>query len=198
MTTTTPITINRVNESDRTALYAKYSGQTNPQKVYIEFRPGEGTVTAGSDSEIGNAVPFSVWHGTVRRYHLPVVPTPQAVNELMEELQPLLERVVAGFMEYWDGSNYVGRLTENTQAVEDEIRRTIDGWQWIDEDLVEVWEACDFYGETSIEELGIRPGMTDTEIDELAENLDANSITTCEVDVIRGTAQYLRRLVDSM
>ena len=119
-TDNTAITIHRND------LHCQYSGQINPQDCYVWLDGHD--VGASYNAEIATTVPLSVWHGTIRRYHLPFILTGQATNNLMEHLTPLLQRVADGFTEEWDGSNFVGQLTDDAQAAESQIEQEIDTW----------------------------------------------------------------------
>jgi len=102
------------------ALANRYPGQTNQQDCYISLDLSNETLTAESNPEIGNAVPMSNYHGHERRYSIPCL-TAAAANDLLDEIAPLAERVIAGYESAWNGSNHVARLSEDAQAAEAEI-----------------------------------------------------------------------------
>ena len=106
-------------------LYMKYPTQHQPQDCFIELDPEEKTVGAKSNPEIGNGVPEAVWHGRVRRYCIPLFKS-EVVNELMDELKPLFERVIAGYESYWDNSNLRGTLSDDADEAEQEISCAIE------------------------------------------------------------------------
>jgi len=106
------------------ALYTHYQGQVNPQRVYLTLsESGE----IGYETELlGGGVSSYRWHNRTLAWGLPIVPTPSALESLIEDLKPLLERVHAGHCVKWDGNNYVGKLTEDATDASDEIERYID------------------------------------------------------------------------
>lgn len=90
---------------------------------------------------------MTVWHGFDRQWSqrlsqgAAAVPDREAMQELAERLSPLLERVRAGFDEYWDGSNMRGRLvTEDAGTASEEIEALIGAADWTDGDVM-VWDA---------------------------------------------------------
>jgi hypothetical protein len=102
------------------ALFCHYARQTSAQSCYIELDCREGTLLATYDAEIGNAIPFTVYYGHEKRFGIPCL-TNDAVNQLMDSLVPLAERVVAGYDSYWDGHNMVARFNGDAQAALEEI-----------------------------------------------------------------------------
>jgi hypothetical protein len=174
-------------------LYTHYSGQINPQSCYIEFDPCDGVVSASSNSEIGNAVPMYVWHGIVRRYHLPYAIYGTSYVALAEEIKPLLARVQEGFEEVWDGSNHVGTLTDDAQTAENEIEAAIESW--CDEsDAIKVWDASDWLqGETNAD-LGITATTADDELEAISDKIRNDAVG--EADIIDGLDSHLQRRRD--
>jgi hypothetical protein len=55
-----------------------------------------------------------------------VVADADLIRDLAEKLQPLLDRVAAGFTVGWNGSNNVGTLTEDAQAASEEITNIME------------------------------------------------------------------------
>lgn len=145
--------IKKLDEGDKAALYHRYPGQSEPQVSFVEIDLDEETIRADWDGDIGGAVPFSVWHGRQRRYALPPYCLPGPVNELMEELLPFAEKMAAGYTCEWDGSNHVGRLSEDAREAEGELERELDAfapdWQ------LQVWDAAEWYGEYRREHLDL-------------------------------------------
>jgi len=67
-------------------LYAHYDGQIQPQPAYAEFDKRTGSLTAGWDGEIGNAVPMDVWEGKRMRWPISYDLTETEVNNLLDEI----------------------------------------------------------------------------------------------------------------
>lgn len=127
-------------------LYNKYPGQHQPQDTYLELDPADETLRADWNGEIGNAVPFTVWHGTIRRYTLssPYLKA-DAINALMDEIAPFAQRVCDGYREEWDGSNHVGCLTADAHEAEEEIYCALDDPYDEDIDCIKVWDTGDYF-----------------------------------------------------
>lgn len=98
-------------ETCRGRLMHQYPGQTQEQGRYIEIYKS-GRLLIDWNAEIGNAVPASIWHGIIRRIHIPFTTKAEAAN-FIKENRGLFERVIAGMDEKWDGNNHVGTLTED-------------------------------------------------------------------------------------
>ena len=190
----------KINEvEDRTALYCRYDGQVNPQSVYIWLDPIERTMGASYNAEIGNAVPSDVWHGLTRRYSLPGALTAEAANGVMSQIAPLAQRVCDGFEDVWDGNNTVGRLTEDAQDAEEDIREAIDRGVYT-EDYVEVWDADEWFAETGEHnvraEYGITASTTDDELDAIVERMEHDAAAE-NVDILDNADRFARQCRDN-
>ncbi len=107
------------------SLFALYPGQSSPQPCYLELDLQAGTLAAGWDDQVGNAVPLPVWQGLVRRYEIPCLRL-DVVNRLMTDIAPLADQVIRGASVVWDGHNYVARLSNDAIAAEAEIEGECD------------------------------------------------------------------------
>ena len=95
----------------QTPLFCQYGGQYQPQTAHVEIY-ADGNVIYEYNGEIGNAVPVSVWNGRVRRIVIPNNLSALGYHQLHDYITPELETIIAGMDEKWDGSNWVGTLTE--------------------------------------------------------------------------------------
>jgi hypothetical protein len=178
------------------ALHCQYTGQTSPQPCYLELDPEAETAHYDYSGEIGNAVPFPVWHGRLRRYHLPAAILASTAARLSDELRPLLDRVVAGYSERWDDSDHVGSLDDDAAEAEAEIERLLES---IDsDDLVRVWDAGDWMagiGNSAVqaEEIGITAATTDEQLVGIGETLEASARSE-GVHVLEGVEGYLEEI----
>ena len=146
-------------------LYHRYSGQTAEQPVYVELNCETGQLSADWNAEIGNAVPIAVWHGRTQRWSIPAL-VKTAANALLEAIAPLAQRVCDGYESQWDGSNHVGRYTDDARSAIDEIAYLC---QASAEDAVNVIDPLEWIANTP--GLDIRAGMTDAEIEAMAAEL---------------------------
>jgi hypothetical protein len=126
-------------------LYHRYPSQTTEQRAYVELDEN-GTVTADWDGEIGGGVPSHVWHGRTRRYSVPSNVSGRALAGLLrsERVLSLLERVYEGLEIVWDGSNHVGRLTDDACEADSELADAIDEVGKYEEYRCEVWTASEW------------------------------------------------------
>ena len=113
----------------QTPLYVQYDRQTNAQDAYVEIH-ADGTVDYESNSEIGNAVPVSVWHGRIRRIPIPNHLTPTGYQQLHDFIKDELEILINGMDEKWDGSNWVGTLTEEARETLDQLEYASSQGEW--------------------------------------------------------------------
>lgn len=115
------------NLAEKCPLYARYPQQYNTQPAYVEINPTARTISADYSGEIGNAVPMSVWHGRIIRISVPAEIHGPSLAEYLQlpETVAQLEQICDGYDERWDGSNHIGRLTEDAHAVAEQLERDI-------------------------------------------------------------------------
>jgi hypothetical protein len=113
-----------------------YADENYSLELVIDWENGDISISERHESQ--NAITFHRYHGHEDAYGLPDAITVSDWEALNEELQPLVERVVAGYESCWDGNNHVARFDDDATAARDEIETLIDGYRW---DEVEVWDA---------------------------------------------------------
>lgn len=162
---TTKTTIKYENKS----LYLKYPNQTSQQKCFIELDLEDGELNAGTNPSIGSGTPMRVWNGIVKRWNIPCL-KPKAVIALLKEIQPLAEEIMEGSSIFWDGKNYVGKLTEEAQEIVEKIDCICSATEFQEEDIESHWNAWDWYAPISdvCKELGITAESTDENLDKIA------------------------------
>jgi hypothetical protein len=181
------------------ALYRRYSGQNAPQDCYVSLDCQKGYLTADFNPEIGNALPFAVYHGHVQRWSIPALKA-DVVNALLREIAPLAERMIAGYERVWDGHNHVAEFSEDADEADDAIialcdRATADADE---HSTVQVWDASDWFlgindAKVQCEAFGITAETTD---DELRTIADAAEVEAADngVDVLNGTLRHMEWL----
>lgn len=186
-------------------LYRHYDGQTEAQGAYIELDTQDPSLLADYDSEVGGAIPFSVYHGLQRRYGIPVL-TADAANRVMEEILPFAERIVAGAETEWDGNNTVVVLNDDAQAAEEALEAHLGlpsqdyggaPNQGFDEsDLVAVWDIDGATNGCEVDEFDITADTTNARLDEIEAEILSNLIDIGESNVVmcHGLDDYLREL----
>ena len=187
-------------------IYHRYPRQTEPQGAYIELRCSDGCLRADWNGEIGNAVPMDVYRGHTLRWGIhPEMPA-QMINELLRDLAPLAERVIAGYSpNEWDGHNFVAAYSEDAQDATEEIEIICDDYSSRRlADLADggVWSAGDWLdggvsrcledGTTTIggwEDIIIRADTTDEELQQRAAELEAEARS--DGITLEGTLEFL-------
>lgn len=192
MKTETKLEIRQLTAWD--ALHCHYERQTERQGCYIELDCKTGIMAASYNAEIGNAIPFSVYHGHDRRWGIPCL-TADAANELMEEIAPLAQRVLDGYESHWDGNNHVAALTDDAQQAETEIEAEIETLRVDEHNGVSEWDAASWLAEWDRLDI-ITAKTTDEELNAMEEEADG----TAEVEniVLLGTGRWLREKRDEL
>jgi len=193
MSTETESTVTIV-EVEGTALHRQYAGQHKPQPCYVSLSCDTGNLSASYDPEIGNGVPFSVYHGREQRWSIPAL-TEEAANGLLAEILPLAERVVAGYERVWNGSNHVGQFTEDAEQAMESIYDLCQR-DWSDR-TIEAWDAADWFGgvgnrAAQRRSLKITAETTDEALAAIIETED----DAAHPRIIEGLAKYITALRD--
>ena len=140
------------NEKDN---YRKYFGQCQCQDAYIELDCKSGVLSASYDAEIGNAVPFSVYHGHDQRWGISPYMKIKAINKLLEKIEPWAQQIIDGYEEYWDGNNNVARFDKSAKEADETIQAIIEEHDLCDDNVfyvlddwsewfVDGWKYLDF------------------------------------------------------
>ena len=178
----------RLNEEGVHDLYVKYDGQTSPQGVNLCLDLDDGRVYCEPDFILGSGMPMTVFHGRLLRWGIPVLKT-AAANKLMEEVEPLLQRILDGSEVVFDGSNLVGDLNEEAQEYSLELESFLDQrWRLVEpEDLVNVWDAYEWFDPCPVR---VDARATDEELEEIAQNLTEEA-QDLGVDLLEHLYEYL-------
>jgi hypothetical protein len=118
-------------------LYWKYPRQTRPQRAVVAIDARDGAILADYDPEVGDAVPMDVYHGHVLCWHISPYITAEALDELLATIQPLAERIIAGYESEWDGQNHVARYDADAQRAIDQIEELMVAYEdddWVCDD----------------------------------------------------------------
>jgi len=199
--TATKLTVTRLDTDDPAVLFCQYTGQTGPQSCFIALDLEDGRLWADYDGEIGNGVPESVWHQRTLRWALPVVPTAQAANDLLDTVAADATAVLAGASIDWDGSNWRGSLDETAAAAAERIADRVDADGFAPADTVIVYDAGDWFAHEADADiaarLGITAASTDTAVTAAAEAETTEAASTNFTDgyvLLRGAEEYLTGL----
>jgi hypothetical protein len=125
MKTADRVTIERLDEREPAVLLERWEGYAEPQPCHVELDLVTGVLTAGVGEEPhGGSVPEAVRHDRALRWELPRI-TAGSANRLLQAIEPLAARILAGAAIAWDGSQAVGELTEAADAARVEVERAI-------------------------------------------------------------------------
>lgn len=193
MTTETESAVTII-EVEGNALHRQYAGQHRPQPCFVSLDCDSGTLSASYNPEIGNGVPFAVYHGREQRWSIPAL-TADAANGLLSEILPFAERVVAGYERVWDGHNHVGQFSEDAEQAMESIY-DICQRDWSSR-TIEAWDAADWYGgvgnrAAQRRSLKIAAETTDEALAAIIETED----DAAHPRIIHGLAKYLADLRD--
>ncbi len=158
--------------TEKFELAHQYPGQNKPQDCYVDLDLKNETLTADWNGEIGNAVPMDVYHGHTRRYSIPCL-VMDAANDLLDEIAPLAERVIAGYESWWNGNNHIAKLDDDAQAAEDEINKICnETYVSADENnTVRMWDAEEWLDNIKSD----TAGKTDEELEKMAEEYEGEA-----------------------
>lgn len=183
-----------ITEVEGTELYRHYRGQTSPQSCFVELDCEDGELRASYNPEIGNGVPFNVWHGRAIRWGIPAL-TAEAANALLAEILPYAQDILAGYTSEWDGHNHVGRYSEiANEAIEAANSLCDRDWEG---QTIESWDACDWFGgvgddDYQCKSLGITAETTDADLLVIAAREESNA----EPRILTGALSHLTTLRD--
>lgn len=136
-----------------------------------------------------NATTFDDWHGRV--YSLPI-PSAATPNEVLAELWDHAADLDTLTMEHtvdWDGTNLVGKLSPAGINALNRLEVALAGI----EPRYTVWPASEWFVDPPA---GARGGLTDSEIEDLAQELEADAER--ENVVVHRLRRYLTALSSSM
>lgn len=184
-------------------LHHRYPGQTETQSTYIELDLVDGSLLADFDGEVGRGVSENVVRGFERRYGIPVL-TGDAANDLMREIAPLAERILADWERAWMHGNPVAVLGSDALEAESEIEKMLglDGSEapyFTAGQLVAEWDL-NMFDNSELDEYGITAKTSDDRLEEIEKDILSNRTASIEnpVSVCPGLTDHLRQLRDDL
>ena len=102
------------------------------------------------------------WTSRTRQYDISPYVSRTELDEILQHLMPLVRRVLAGLTREWDGSNYVGRMTEDAAEADEDIRDWLDRYE---PDMDGPWRECAICGAAGIRTYGPTEQMTPIDYD---------------------------------
>ena len=160
------VTVTPLNPANQTALFLRYPHQASVQPCYLYIDPGARTVAAETDGHTDGAVTMAVHCGMEYRVRIPAV-TADTANAFMADTatQNLLDRICDGWSAHWNGSNHVGKLSDDAEGA---ILQLLSDALGLRDESVSVWAAADWIEYVPDSDLMISAETTDAEIEVLA------------------------------
>jgi hypothetical protein len=135
-----------------------------------------GNVTADYSGEIGGGCSRHVWTGRDRQYR--VVSTVNALELVkwlqLDDVRALLERIHTGHSVEWDGSNYVGRLTDDALDASETFEHELE--EFGHDAAVSIWRAGDFISSAHLSDLWPVGKTLESAADDLVTEALANDV----------------------
>ena len=144
-------TVNIIAEFDSKApVFQQYAGQCQPQPAYIAL-DADGHVSADYNSEIGNAVPCSVWNGLDKRISISPFASGYGLQQLFADkaFVNAVNRYYAGRSTEWDGNNWTSELSEDAEAALEELEQMCCPYSG-GIPTVNIWDAGDWIANSSL------------------------------------------------
>lgn len=166
-----------------------YHSDTNQptQTILRIYKNGDYEIVQDYDD---HATPMDEWLMQTLAYQIKDRPDQKAAKEYLEseEAVALVNRIHTGHSIEWDGSNHVGRLTDDAaEAVEDLLAAIAS----LPECQMTICDAGDWFSGC---EIGVSDATTDSEIEALAEKLEADALA--ENVILAGVENFLRQRRD--
>lgn len=183
--------IKYINDLD---LFCRYPGQIVPQDCYIELNCDKQILTASYNPEIGNGIPFSVYHNRTLRWKIPCLKG-NAANEVLDIIAKDAQVICDNYYLEWNGNNHVGMFYCEAERAGVDIVEVCD-ILWNYPDLqVSFCSASEYYSCLGDEaeicfKLGINGNTTDEELEEIERREQENS----DVDIIDGAEKFFTYL----
>lgn len=197
--TTTPVSPNPFHDyAEPASLCQWYSGQQEPQPVYIELSLLDGRLEVDYSGEIGNAQPVAAHDGWVRRYPLPAIPTAAAANDLIRQLSPTAQRILDGMTQEYNErrGQYYPALSDDAVAAEAEMLAAAEEYSGPHVAAWHVDQAMQWLGDLE----DITADTTDEELEELEQAYlgglaaDSEAAVACCDELLDALTEHRREL----
>jgi hypothetical protein len=87
-----------------------YARQHNPQPLSLNINGDTHAVSIEHDPNIGSGCSPDQWHNIELMFDLPItILTEQEAAEIIQELRPLIDKLLDSYERYYNGNNYVGK-----------------------------------------------------------------------------------------
>jgi hypothetical protein len=113
-------------------LFCQYSGQHEPQPVYIYIDCQKELLFASYDPNNDGGWTPEEYHGHTQRFAVEGQPISSEMNVFLQSewIQMLAKLIIDGYNSVWNGSNYVAEFTESAKISIDFFQTLIDKEQF--------------------------------------------------------------------
>lgn len=191
-----PMLTYQIGKIDTTPDVDPYHASTGGQTKTALFIDPARRIVGLYQAEDSGAYSSDVWHSLVLEETLTGYPSASAARELLTD-SPEVITVIAGHSTHWDGSNMVGRLTDEASAAWTRLVESLNELAEIDPNPIQLWQADDYYSDVDDADLGLHAGMTDAEITALAEKLESDARDDNAI-IADGVESYLRSRMEDL
>jgi hypothetical protein len=112
---------------------------------------------------------MDVWHGHTRRYSIPCL-VADAANDLIDEIAPLANQVIAGYSSEWDGHNWVAHYTDAAENASAEICEICQKSYHDADNIIDEWDVDEW-----LRDYNVDPTTTDDELVALAQEIETEA-----------------------
>lgn len=135
-------------------LFCQYPRQNSPQPAYVCLDCRSGNLYGDYNTEIGNAIPVSIYNGFIQIWGVNSAITHKALTDLLEEIAPLAQEVLDGYSEdLVNGCNYRGVLSEAAKNASEKIESICEAIEDYPENLESVGTCYDWGYDSTLSEL---------------------------------------------
>jgi hypothetical protein len=117
-----------------------------------------------------------VYTGHWKRFYVPADLTKATVDEIIERLDPLTDRIENGFSEHWNGRDYVACYDDDAKAALKEAEELVDYYCWEIGDRANIWRAGEIVNEF-FDVSDIDPNASDADLEKLVPALEEFAIS---------------------
>lgn len=176
-TQTDTITIENISTKPEHDPYTNIDGIVS--KTMLKLDPRDRTIWVTQEYN-DNSTLMDEWNGLVLTWGIPGHPSEAGMTEWINEHMSDFNTICDGYEVHWNGSNQVGRLTDEARAAKEGIEFLLDQDAG-PANYYEVW-TVDSWLEMSLSE--ITADMTDEQLKEWADGAEPDSSTIVEGDIL--------------
>jgi hypothetical protein len=148
--------------------------------TYLKLDPRDRTVWVNQEYN-DHSTPMDEWNNLVMTWRIPDHPAESDMREWITDYLPELTKICDGFESHWNGSNIVGRYTDEALTISEKIQTLFDN----DEGPRNYYETytVDSWMASSLDQ--ISADMTDEQLEEFADAAEPGSNIIVSGDILK-------------